>query len=220
MGALAHALVLSLACAAGACLLQRPRPEPPTDAPTRETRRVVRPDGSTKEFELLVGPDGRGERDGLEREFHADGRLAAERSFARDVPTGVWRTWYPDGTLRSEVDFGPPASRDVRTSRHWHPGGELAAVGTTRTGVRDGEWAAWSPEGVMLSAGAYREGRRDGPWKLYDATGRLRAQGAFAQGARVGAWTLWDESGEPHVRSPDGWSVDELTPTELFHTRG
>jgi len=203
--------------AAGACLVRGAPPQPAPSADTHETRRRTRPDGSTEsEVVVRVSPYGRVERDGFEREFHPDGRLAAERFFAREVATGVWRTWYPDGTLRSESDFGPPGSHDLHASRYWHPGGQLAAQGSQRGGVRQGAWVYYSPEGGTLRAGSYLDGQRDGPWVFYDARGRKEAEGLYERGARVGRWTLWDEQGQPHLRPGEEAGVDE-PPQELFH---
>jgi hypothetical protein len=223
MGRRARAVLASLACcAAGACLVRHALPDPAPPASTHETRRRSRPDGRVeREVVLLLRPDGRVERDGVEREFHADGRLAAERSFARDVATGLWRTWYPDGSLRSEVDFGPPGSCETRPSRHWHPGGQLSAAGTTRAGVREGPWTHYSPEGALRAAGAYRNGLRDGPWVLYDAHGRKQAEGSYSGGVRVGSWTSWDEQGEPRLCPSEepAPEPERPPPPEVFHRR-
>lgn len=199
MGACTRAVLVALACGLGACLVRHAPPDLPRPEGAHETRRRFRPDGSLEsEVALLVFPDGRTERDGPEREYHRDGTLAAERSFARDVPTGLWRTWHANGVLRSEVDFGPPHSRDLRPSRFWHPDGSLAAEGSTRAGVREGPWVYYAPEGGVLRAGPYQEGLRHGAWVFYRA-GRKEAEGRYERGQRVGTWTLWDAAGSAHT---------------------
>lgn len=196
-------LGIPLALLAGACLVQRPTRDRPEPAGVHETRRTAHPGGATRrELTLLVWPDGHSERDGPEREFHPDGSPAAERVFVHGVPTGLWRTWYPDGTLRSEVDFGSPDSSALLVNRFWHANARLAAEGKARAGVREGPWSFWSEVGSLQSEGGYRAGRRDGPWILYDAAGRKQAQGQYALGERVGPWILWDVNGEPHTSPP------------------
>lgn len=193
---------------ASACLVQRaPQPAPPRTF-THQVLRTAFPDGSPRrETRLLTWSNGGSERDGPEREFHPGGALAAERQFTHDRPSGLWRTWYPDGTPASQVDFGELDSREPCVSRFWHRGGHLAAEGTTVAGVREGAWSFWSEAGVLLRKGSYREGRRDGAWTFFDESGAKRAEGAYALGERVGAWTLWDEHGEAHGRP--GAAVDE-----------
>lgn len=190
-----------LASLASACLVQRPPPSEPPPTSEHETMRTAHPNGETRrETRLLRRSDGHSERDGPEREFHPGGELAAERHFTHDRPSGLWRTWYPDGTPSSEVDFGVPDSHEPRPSRFWHRNGRLAAEGTTVSGVREGAWSFWSESGVLLRRGSYRAGQRDGAWSFFDEAGAPAAQGAYALGARVGEWTLWDEHGEAHVR--------------------
>jgi antitoxin component YwqK of YwqJK toxin-antitoxin module len=204
MRRLAHLLACFGVLGIPACLQRYAGPDAPLGEVVRETRRSTRADGSlSSEVELRVRPDGRSERDGAEREFHPDGRLAAERFFARDRPTGLWRTWFVDGTLRSEVDFGPPGDTELRTSRHWHANGALAAEGATKGGIRQGPWTFRLESGGLLWVGAYRDGRRDGSWVIHHSDGRKEAEGTYLRGQRVGSWTFWDEQGRLHVRSAE-----------------
>lgn len=210
MAPLARALLLGLAWTAGACLVRRPAPDPPRPEGVHETRRRFRPDGSLEsERRVLVFPDGLVLRDGFEREYHRGDVLAAERQFARDRPTGSWRTWYVDGRPRSELDFGPPGSEDLLTARFWHPDGSLAAEGATRAGVREGPWAYYSPEGWLARAGDYRAGLREGAWTFYRAEGRKEAEGRYERGRRVGRWTLWDAEGIPRASATPPEEPDE-----------
>ena len=189
-----------LALVGAACATPR-LPTLPEEPPVREVRESLHPGGGTRSTrELLVYPDGRVERDGFEREFGRDGRLLAERGFARDAPVGTWREWYPDGTPRSEVAFGPSGSRELVPSRYWHPNGKVAAEGPCAAGVREGEWSYFDEQGTLQRRGTYRGGLRDGPWSFFRADGTPEAAGHYAQGVRVGEWTLWDEEGVPHRR--------------------
>jgi antitoxin component YwqK of YwqJK toxin-antitoxin module len=124
----------------------------------------------------------------------------AERFFTRDVPSGTWREWYPDGTPRSEVEFGTASSDELLTSRYWHANGTLAAEGCTRGGLREGEWTYQDVDGRLQRRGGYRAGLRDGDWLFLRPDGSKEAAGRYAQGQRVGEWILWDEDGTPHTR--------------------
>jgi antitoxin component YwqK of YwqJK toxin-antitoxin module len=210
-------VALSLATSS-ACLVRSARPGPAPPTATHETRRRTRSDGSLEsEVQLRLSSDGALVRDGFEREYHPGARLAAERFFARDVPTGVWRAWYLDGTLRSETDFGPPGSKELRPSRFWHPDKSLAAEGAQRGGLREGEWRYYSSAGQLLRRGAYAEGQREGLWAFFDPAGRPLAEGRYSRGTRVGSWTLWDEHGVPHERP--GVDVEVPAEADLFHPR-
>jgi antitoxin component YwqK of YwqJK toxin-antitoxin module len=201
---LAATLVLT-----SACLVQRPPPAREAPSSKEETRRTAYPDGAVRrELRVRVWSDGRVERDGPEREFHPDGTLAAERFFAHDQPSGLWRTWYPGGAPRAEIDHGTPGSTEPRTNRFWHESGQLAAEGLARDGMRAGPWSYWRADGTLERQGSYRAGKRDGPWTFYDERGARQAEGNYALGSRVGAWTLWDEHGEAHVRNGGELELD------------
>jgi antitoxin component YwqK of YwqJK toxin-antitoxin module len=190
----------ALIAACAACLVRHPPPDAPPATPTHETRRSYHSDGSTRsETRVVVWSDGRIERDGPEREFYPSGVLEAERFFDHGAPSRVWRTWFADGTPRSEVDFGAPGSAGTSVQRFWHASGLLAAEGTAVGGVREGAWTFWSENGAILRTGSYRRGKREGPWSFHDESGGRRAAGDYAEGKRVGTWTLWDEDGRAHV---------------------
>jgi antitoxin component YwqK of YwqJK toxin-antitoxin module len=202
-------LALALPLLFAACLVQRPLPDAPPPTAAHETRRSQYPDGSPRsERRLLVWSDGRVERDGAEREFHPDGALSAERFFSHDRQVGAWRTWFPDGTPRSEIDFGTDGDAPS-TQRFWHASGALAAEGTMRGGRRDGRWRYYDDAGRLERDGGYRDGKRDGPWTFYGADGAPKAEGSYALGARVGDWTLWDELGVAHLRPAAAAELDD-----------
>lgn len=197
-----RALALLTLAALGACSATHGVTLAPAEEPVRETYHREHPGGArASERQVLVHADGQSERDGFEREFSPEGRLLAERFFAHDVPCGTWREWYPDGTPRAETEFGTGGTQELLPSRYWHSSGKLAAEGSTRAGLREGEWNYWDAEGRLLRSGGHRAGLRDGDWLFLRPDGSKEAAGRYAQGQRVGEWTLWDEAGVPHARA-------------------
>jgi antitoxin component YwqK of YwqJK toxin-antitoxin module len=202
-------IALLLLCVPSACLVQHPLPDAPAPTAAHDVRRSAYPDGTPRsETRLIVWSDGRVERDGAEREYHKSGALVAERFFSHDRHVGTWRTWYPDGTVRSEVDFGSAADAPAM-QRFWHPTGTLAAEGPLREGRRDGRWRYSDEAGRLQREGGYRDGKRDGPWTFYRADGSREAEGSYALGERVGEWVLVDELGVEHVRAASDPDLDD-----------
>ena len=198
---MARALAVLVLAGLGACSSARGVPRTLEEEPVRETFQRAHPGGGrASERQVLVHADGRSERDGFEREFSPEGRLLAERFFARDVPCGTWREWYSDGTPRTEIEFGAAGAAELLPGRYWHPDGRLAAEGRTRAGLREGEWSFWDEQGRLLRRGGYRAGLRDGDWLFLRPDGSREAEGRYAQGQRVGEWILWDEDGEAYTR--------------------
>ena len=177
------------------CLLQRAPAELPARAVAapepvaHDVRRTVdkRTGALLSERVVAVEPDGRTVKDGLHRTWYPDGTPRSERRFAAGEPAGVWRSWYPDGTLEQEYEF----SDEPRPMRYWHPDGSLSAEGPARRGVREGSWTFWYPGGGLRQRGGYLGGLKEGEWFLWHENGGLRSRGAYRADERVGEWRHW-----------------------------
>lgn len=201
--------------ALGGCLLQRAGPEVPARGvaappPEHQVRRTV--DKHTKqvlsERVVAVEPDGRTVKDGLQRTWYPDGSPRSERRFAAGEPAGVWRSWYQNGVLEQEYEF----SDEPTTMRYYHPDGALSAEGPARRGVREGEWSYWYPSGVLRQRGGYLGGLREGEWTLFYENGGLRSRGPYRADERVGTWRHWRP--EPPVLEELVGEVEAAAPAE------
>lgn len=170
------------------------------------TRKDEQTDRVTRTWFVLVYPDGRVERHGVEREFHPEGVLAAEREYQHGQPSGSWKTWWPSGAMRSNYHYLESRST---TMRFWHETGRLSAEGPAVEGVREGEWSFWHEDGSVRQRGEYRNGLREGAWTVHHPGGAVRSRGTFAGDRRVGTWEHF-----PDTRSPvdEPGSGDQLEP--------
>jgi hypothetical protein len=174
------------------------------DPPAAEERGPVRDrqrswyDGAAtrprSEVELLLYPDGRSVKDGLERRWFADGTLEVERGWRRGEPSGWWRTWWPDGTPRYEHRFDADA---VTPMRWWYRDGVLSSDGPARSGVREGTWRARHPGGEPAWQGDFEAGRRSGPWTSWHPDGSLAERGLYRDGVREGTWESYAPGQRP-----------------------
>jgi antitoxin component YwqK of YwqJK toxin-antitoxin module len=137
------------------------------------------------EVELLLYPDGRSLKDGIERRWFGDGTLEFERGWSRGEPRGWWRSWWPDGTPRHEHRFDPD---QLTPMRWWYPNGVLSSQGPAREGVREGTWRARHPGGEPAWEGGFEAGRRAGPWIFWHPDGSLAERGSYRAGVREGTW--------------------------------
>ena len=180
-------------CVAGACfasfeqsartLSQHAEPV----EPGLQRRRSYHDKAATRlkaEWQELAQPGKPAVQHGRRTEYHADGTLALVRHFEHGEPTGLWRAWYADGTLRMEVDYN--ASESI--SSWWHPGGVLASRGPARWGARWGVWEHHRADGTLASRGTYANGVRHGMWTYFDERGAWTERGRYVNGARIGAW--------------------------------
>ncbi|MFI5839929.1 toxin-antitoxin system YwqK family antitoxin [Catenuloplanes sp. NPDC051500] len=63
-----------------------------------------------------------GFKDGPEREFHQNGRLAMEGEWKYGIQIGVHREWYEDGTPKTELDY----TNGLPTVKRFNPDGTPA----------------------------------------------------------------------------------------------
>jgi len=96
------------------------------------------------------------------------------------------RTYYPDGSIRTEVTYVDGLPDGV--ARHWHPNGILASELPVRRGIPEGIGKQWNEKGELLGAFEIKDGTGvqlqwypDGtlmsemPWLHGNVTGRFRA---------------------------------------------
>lgn len=175
-------------------VLRQVAAERPAPGPERFVERDARV--GVVESATVVLPDGRRVKDGPEIAWWPNGAKRAERRFAAGRPVGVWRTFWPDGTLRSEYSFDPEGR--PTEMRFWHENGVLAARGAARDGLREGRWTFWWPNGNRREEGSYLANRREGEWTFWRPDGTLEARGLYRDGRRVGTW----EHGPGAVEAP------------------
>ena len=157
---------------------------PPTYEVELRKTWYVRDEVPRTERSVRLYSDGRIVTHGAERSWFRDGQLEKELTFDDGVPTGVWRTWYPDGSPRSELEMG----EEPRPMRFWYEDGTLEAEGQGVLGVREGLWTYYHRNGRIASTGPFRAGVEEGHWRYFDEEGNLEEEGRYEKGRRTGVW--------------------------------
>jgi hypothetical protein len=145
--------------------------------------------------------------------------------------TGLWRTWYKDAGLASEVTY----RQGLRSGPFvtWHPNGQKWSKGTLITSLPDGEVRGscaesydgelirWYPDGKVQELANFKDGVRHGKYETWDNDGGAywkREEAHYHQGILQGAWVHWDRPGvRTEVTYSDGlrqgWGrqLEELT---------
>lgn len=96
---------------------------------------------------------------------------------------GVWR----------EVGESSPFSGDFIEK---FANGKVAATGTFKNGLLDGQRIVYNANGDTSLIRNYRQGILNGVGKDFYDNGALRQEGLFKDGKEHGAWTMYYESGE------------------------
>lgn len=104
----------------------------------------------------------------------------------------VKRTYYPDGSIESEVTLVDGLPEGV--SRHWHPNGILAAELPVRRGIPEGVGKQWNEKGELLGTFEIKDGT--GIQRHWNPDGTLRAEMPWLHGKTTGRFRAYYEDGE------------------------
>ena len=111
--------------------------------------------------------------------------VVAEENYKDGVKNGVWRIFYNNGQLSSEVFW-------VNGKKH-------------------GTWKEFFPDGTKRLETKYVNDRLDGDYKLYNLNGQVIKQGKYVNGKRDGIWVIFDDRGQKKKVEyiNDGWVEKE-----------
>jgi len=73
--------------------------------------------------------------------MYLSNQIAEQGIFDNGLKTGLWKNWYPDGTLQSE--------------QYWNDG------------LKDGEWHAYDQSGALIEKGRFKNDLKDNRWINY-----------------------------------------------------
>lgn len=88
---------------------------------------------------------------------------------------GLWRVYYPDGTLWSEETF--KSNKLHGLVRSWAPDGHLTGESEYQNGKLHGTVLGYFPDGSIWTKRTYSGGKEFGPWIVYARDGSVLAQG-------------------------------------------
>ena len=94
--------------------------------------------------------------------------------------TGLWRTWWSNGKLRSEMCLGSGIRNGI--CREWHENGVMASEATYANNIIYGMLSMWYQSGQPSKQGAYIQGKKDGRWIEWNEKGTVVADGQYTNG--------------------------------------
>lgn len=95
-----------------------------------------------------------GEKDGDWNYLH--GSMKEEGSYYDGARQGIWKLWYGDGTLASEIMYEQDLP-DGKYTLYWE-NGNVKLAGRYADGVRNGVWNRYNEEGTLTLTTLYKEG--------------------------------------------------------------
>jgi hypothetical protein len=120
---------------------------------------------------------------GREVVLRKDGSKEWERGWNRGKPAGVWRSWYANGNMRSEVFFEGPS--EERPMTFWFENGQRRMQGPAKDGVRCGHWKIWFESGALAEEGQFVGSRREGEWQAWSEDGKRAFVRVYQRDVRI-----------------------------------
>lgn len=138
--------------------------------------------------------------DGPHEERWPNGRTKLVGHYRDGVPTGVFETWYEDGTPESRGAYLEGKKEGVWIQRDPSGAIDMERTGVYEDGVRIHDW--WE-EGIrtgelrsgLVQHSEYEHGLRNGRSRTFYSSGKLESAGQYANGLRTGVWVFWHEDG-------------------------
>lgn len=149
-----------------------------------------------------------GLREGVVKEWHANGTLALESNFHNGELQGLYKTWYQSGAQRAQGEFQKGAHGNHIS---WHENGTKATETPWVHGQLHGSVYMWGPQGEQLSRQEWNKGVPEGTWSTWYGDGTLRSEMHFKEGELTGLSREWHDNGQIAFQLnfqdglPDSW---------------
>jgi antitoxin component YwqK of YwqJK toxin-antitoxin module len=138
-------------------------------------------------------PYRRGKREGVERTWFDNGRLAVESPWVDGVQEGSVVFYFEDGSLQASIPFYRGRIEGVQKA--WHANGRLQAEETFRNGLKNGPSRFWRDDGGLDMELNYFDDKMDGTQTWFHPNGGKAREINLLQGIPQGSWKEWDENG-------------------------
>ena len=128
--------------------------------------------------------DSKGLKQGEWRKLDANGKLIYQGQFKENVPQGVFKYFYEDGKLRSELTYS--GNGKTANAVNFHPNGKKMAEGLYVETKKDGAWKYYNDLEIISSEEFYQKGIPVGVWKTYYDDGKLLEECPYQNGLKEG----------------------------------
>ncbi len=119
-----------------------------------------------------------------------------EGKISNNLPDGVWRTYYPNGNLKSVVNYDA-GKVDGVAFFYFDDNKETKKLEINfDNDVMEGKYQEFYPNGAQKATLFYDDGKLHGDAEFYYPTGRIKIQGKYKKGKKRGKWIFFDENGE------------------------
>jgi len=161
-----------------------------TNGATLETDEInkVDADGKRQGFWRVVGPV-------KNKPDHDGGKLYEEGNYVDSKKTGMWKRFWPNGKLLSEIEY--KQNRPLGNYRIYHKDGTIEEQGNWEYNTNTGDFKRYHDNGNLAQDFHFSEnGLRNGEQKYYHDNGRLAVDVNIVNGKEQGTLKRYYENGD------------------------
>ena len=172
--------------------------------------------GVLKKQERINRKDNSGQKQGVWKDFYANGKVKSETAFQNGKKTGYVKTFSEKGSLTSIDKYmgdsiqkeAPELTTKLEVRNEYYEDGKIKKTGTYLYGVAEGTHKEYSPEGKITGAKIFHEGNligegiideagnQQGEWTEYHPSGKVKGKGNYDNGAKTGGWIFYHLNGK------------------------
>lgn len=150
--------------------------------------------------------------EGYLKEYYATGELKSEGKVSDKQKTGVWKTWFINGTVAEEGEY---INGKYHLYKSWTPSGLKPIVDVERNhqkydstamyiqesgrishSLREGLWTTYYPGSTQpMKTATFHQGELKGPQIHYYPSGVVKLEGSITAGRKTGEWKTYFENG-------------------------
>ena len=136
-----------------------------------------------------------GKMDGIRSFYYKSDNelLNYEYTIENDIASGLYKEFYPNGTLTKEMTLVNDFFEGEEKTYHYN--GKLSTTATYKKGNYEGPFKAYYNNGEIESTGLYIDGELNGEYKIYYRNGILKEKKQFEKGKLEGPYLTYDRDG-------------------------
>jgi hypothetical protein len=126
---------------------------------------------------------------------YTDGQLIEEGKYANSKRIGLWRRYWPNGAVMSEITY--QMGRPRGGYKTFYPDGKVEEQGNWDLDRNTGNFMRWHSNGQLAQEFTFNDyGTRDGVQKYYHENGRLEVEVSIKEGKEDGTLTRYYANGD------------------------
>jgi len=157
--------------------------------------------------------DSKGLKQGEWKKLDAKGHVIYEGQFKNNIPQGLFKYYYEDGKLRTELSY----SEDGKSAKavNYYPNGKKMAEGLYFETKKDGMWKYYNDLEILSMEEFYQKGIPVGVWKTYYDDGKLLEDCPYQNGLKQGVRKQYFSDGS--IKSEVNYDKGKLEGTARYY---